>query len=75
MRRSRSLTPGGSRRGAVLEEGMTSTLCRKSKDETVTFHAHRFLWSDRLACANKIKVSVVNTTSDAAMTKYSNSRN
>ena len=44
---------------------MTSTHCRKSKDETVTFHAHRFLWSDRLASANKIKVSVVKTTSDA----------
>ncbi len=44
---------------------MTSILCRKVKDETLTFPAHRFLRSDCLACANKIKVNVVNATRDA----------
>jgi hypothetical protein len=47
----------------VLKEGPTSTLSRKAKHETVTFHAHRFLCPDRMACANKIKIGVVNITS------------
>jgi hypothetical protein len=56
--------PKASRRGAVLEED-DHNFPSEVKNESVTFPAHRFLWSARLARANKIKANFVNTTSDA----------
>jgi hypothetical protein len=60
-----NISPSRKTDAALFKEAMTSILCCKSKDETVTFPAHRLLWSDRLAYANKIKINAMNTTCDA----------